>query len=205
MRDNATPGRVHAGVRAHGGRPGRGRAVHRGRNPAPVLVMEGVPEALLRQAQDHRREPPARVFDLRPPFMDLGSGQREPSRQLLPRRFGVLETMDPGNWMGDKGYVGNDMITPFKKPQGGELLDWQKEFNTGVNKIRWMIEQAISHFKNWKITSTDDAVIESGALARGGQMAAVRAWQAVPLPGAGPGGGGPAAGAERGGGRPADG
>jgi hypothetical protein len=23
----------------------------------------------------------------RPPFMDLGSGQREPSRQLLPRRF----------------------------------------------------------------------------------------------------------------------
>jgi hypothetical protein len=68
---------------------------------------------------------------------------------------GVLEPMDPGNWIGDKGYVGNDMITPFKKPQGGELLDWQKEFNTGVNKIRWMIEQVISHFKNWKIASTD--------------------------------------------------
>jgi hypothetical protein len=67
----------------------------------------------------------------------------------------VLETIDPGNWMGDKGYVGNDMITPFKKPQGGELLNWQKEFNTGVNKMRWMIEQVISHFKNWKIASTD--------------------------------------------------
>jgi hypothetical protein len=28
------------------------------------------------------------------------------------------------------------MITPFKKPAGGKLLDWQMEFNTEVNKIR---------------------------------------------------------------------
>ena len=48
---------------------------------------------------------------------------------------GVLITMDPGNWAGDKGYVGHGMITPFKKPAGGELLDWQKEFNTQVNKL----------------------------------------------------------------------
>lgn len=67
----------------------------------------------------------------------------------------VLLALNPENWMGDKGYVGNDMITPFKKPAGGELLDWQREFNSGVNKIRWMIEQVISHFKNWKIMSTD--------------------------------------------------
>ena len=39
------------------------------------------------------------------------------------------------------------MITPFRKPAGGELLDWQKEYNSEVNKIRWMIEQVISHFK----------------------------------------------------------
>ena len=39
-------------------------------------------------------------------------------------------------------------VTPFRKPAGGELLDWQEEFNTEVNKIRWMIEQVISHFKN---------------------------------------------------------
>jgi hypothetical protein len=26
------------------------------------------------------------------------------------------------------------MITPFKKPAGGELTDWQKEFNTGVTR-----------------------------------------------------------------------
>jgi hypothetical protein len=39
---------------------------------------------------------------------------------------GVLLSFDPRNWVGDKGYVGNNMITPFKKPEGGELLDWQK-------------------------------------------------------------------------------
>jgi len=38
--------------------------------------------------------------------------------------------------IGDKGYQGSDFITPFKKPQDGELLDWQKEFNVQVNKLR---------------------------------------------------------------------
>jgi len=32
--------------------------------------------------------------------------------------------------IGDKGYQGSGFITPFKKPRGGKLLDWQKEFNT---------------------------------------------------------------------------
>jgi DDE superfamily endonuclease len=27
-----------------------------------------------------------------------------------------LLTLDPGNWTGDKGYVGNDMITPIRNP-----------------------------------------------------------------------------------------
>ena len=35
--------------------------------------------------------------------------------------------------IGDKGYQSSEFITPFKKPQGGELLDWQKEFNAQVN------------------------------------------------------------------------
>ena len=63
--------------------------------------------------------------------------------------------MNPKNWVGDKGYIGNNMITPYRKPAGGELLDWQKEYNSQVNKIRWMIEQVISHFKNWTIMHTD--------------------------------------------------
>jgi DDE_Tnp_1-associated/DDE superfamily endonuclease len=42
----------------------------------------------------------------------------------------ALVLLDPGNWIGDKGYVGNGMLTPYKKPAGGELKEWQKECNS---------------------------------------------------------------------------
>jgi DDE superfamily endonuclease len=68
---------------------------------------------------------------------------------------GVLLTLTPGNWIGDKGYVGNDMLTPIKKPEFRELLDWEKEFNTQINRIRYVIEQVIANFKTWRILHTD--------------------------------------------------
>jgi hypothetical protein len=68
---------------------------------------------------------------------------------------GVLLTLDPANWVGDKGYVGNDMITPIKKPAHRDLLDWEKEFNKQINKIRYVIEQSIANFKTWRIVHTD--------------------------------------------------
>ena len=43
---------------------------------------------------------------------------------------GVLDTLKPANWMGDKGYIGKGMITPIRKPTCRDLLDWEKEFNT---------------------------------------------------------------------------
>ena len=36
------------------------------------------------------------------------------------------------DWLGDKGYIGHNTLTPFRKPEGGELLDWQKEFNKQI-------------------------------------------------------------------------
>jgi alkylated DNA repair dioxygenase AlkB len=71
------------------------------------------------------------------------------------RESEALLTFDPGNWIGDKGYVGNEMITLIKKPAHRELLDWEKEFNTQVNKIRYVIERAIANFKTWRIMHTD--------------------------------------------------
>jgi hypothetical protein len=68
---------------------------------------------------------------------------------------GVLLTTRPDNWIGDKGYVGNGMVTPIKKPKFRELLDWEKEFNTQINKIRYVIEQVIANFKTWRIMHTD--------------------------------------------------
>ncbi len=57
--------------------------------------------------------------------------------------------------IGDKGYQGSGFITPFKKPQGGKLLDWQKEFNAQVNRLRAPVERAIAHLKSWRILHTD--------------------------------------------------
>ena len=68
---------------------------------------------------------------------------------------GALLTLDPGNWIGDKGYIGNDMITPIRKPVCRNLLNWEKEFSTQVDKIRYVIEQVIANFKTWRIMHTD--------------------------------------------------
>ena len=59
------------------------------------------------------------------------------------------------DWLGDKGYIGHNTLTPFRKPEGGELLDLQKEFNKQINKIRYVIEQVIANFKTWRIMHTD--------------------------------------------------
>jgi len=84
---------------------------------------------------------------------DAVSGNRHDT--YCPSESGVLLTLDPGNWIGDKGYVGNDMITPIKKPACRDLLDWEKEFNNQVNKIRYVIEQVIANFKTWRVMHTD--------------------------------------------------
>ena len=33
--------------------------------------------------------------------------------------------------------------------------DWEKQFNTQINKIRYVIEQIIANFKTWRIMHTD--------------------------------------------------
>jgi hypothetical protein len=68
---------------------------------------------------------------------------------------GLSELLRADNTIGDKGYIGTGITTPFRKPAGGELIDWQKEFNTSINKIRYVIERAIAHFKTWRCMQTD--------------------------------------------------
>jgi hypothetical protein len=43
----------------------------------------------------------------------------------------------------DGGYRGIGMITPDRKPRGGELTDGQKAYNRSVNRIRTAVERAI--------------------------------------------------------------
>lgn len=84
---------------------------------------------------------------------DPVNGSRHDSYCL--EESGVMLALDSSDWAGDKGYIGNGMITPYRKPAGGQLLEWQKEFNTQVNKFRYVIEQVIANFKTWRIMHTD--------------------------------------------------
>ena len=47
------------------------------------------------------------------------------------------------------------MLTPIRKPAHRALLDWEKEFNKAVGKIRYRIEQAIANLKTWRILHVD--------------------------------------------------
>lgn len=67
----------------------------------------------------------------------------------------VLDDLDPADWVGDKGYVGRGIHTPIKKPAHRALLDWEKEFNKKINKLRTTIEHVIVHFKNKGVLHTD--------------------------------------------------
>jgi DDE superfamily endonuclease/Helix-turn-helix of DDE superfamily endonuclease len=71
------------------------------------------------------------------------------------RESDALPAATADNWVGDKGYVGNGMITPYKKHLCRDLADWEKNYNTQVNKIRYVIEQVIANFKTWRIMHTD--------------------------------------------------
>ena len=58
---------------------------------------------------------------------------------------GVLLSADPHNWLGDKGYIGNNMLTPFRKPEGSELLDWRtsaSELVTPMSSPRQLVSYA---------------------------------------------------------------
>jgi len=84
---------------------------------------------------------------------DAFEGNRHDTRCL--NESGVLVTLDPANWIGDKGYIGNDMLTPIRKPAHRGLLDWEKEFNQQINRIRSIIERVIADLKTWRILHTD--------------------------------------------------
>ena len=60
-----------------------------------------------------------------------------------------------GGGIGDKGYQGTGLITPRKKPKGGELSKRDKQCNAEISALRAPVEQVIAHFKSWRIFHTD--------------------------------------------------
>ena len=60
-----------------------------------------------------------------------------------------------GGGIADKGYQGRDMVTPRKRPPGGELSKEDKENNAVVSALRAPVERLVAHFKSWRIFHTD--------------------------------------------------
>lgn len=61
------------------------------------------------------------------------------------------------NKIGDLGYTGVDGIdiTPFRRPSGQELCDWQADFNKHLSRIRAAVERAVSSVKSWRMLSEE--------------------------------------------------
>lgn len=68
---------------------------------------------------------------------------------------GVLEFLDPDNTLADGGYRGKHLIAPIRKPNRGELLPEEKEYNRSISKIRSAVERGIANFKTWRCLHTD--------------------------------------------------
>jgi hypothetical protein len=77
---------------------------------------------------------------------DMGALKQTPAQRILAGAISVIA---------DKGYQGSDYLTPDKKPKGGELLDWQKKFNSRIASLRAPVERAVAHIKAWRILHTD--------------------------------------------------
>src|SRR3954470_4541736 len=54
---------------------------------------------------------------------------------------------------GDAGYQGTALLTPVKKPRGGELTARQKRGNARVSRRRVAVEHAIGKMKVWRIAA----------------------------------------------------
>ena len=71
------------------------------------------------------------------------------------RESTIPEKIDMESAVADKGYQGSGAVTPMKKAPGGELSDADKQYNTQVNRIRYVVERAIANVKNWRILHID--------------------------------------------------
>lgn len=56
--------------------------------------------------------------------------------------------------IGDLGYLGTSIITPRRRPRGGELSSNDRSGNRNISALRSAVERAIAHLKNWKIIAT---------------------------------------------------
>ncbi|MEU4770296.1 transposase family protein [Actinosynnema sp. NPDC023794] len=68
---------------------------------------------------------------------------------------GLDELLQHNEVAADPGYQGTPTIRPRRKRPGHKThTPEDKTWNTSVSRIRWAVEHAIAHLKDWKILAT---------------------------------------------------
>jgi hypothetical protein len=95
-----------------------------------------------------------RVIDTGEPCPGSRHDSRAFTESGIADRFTGHHAPGGPGMIGDKGYQGTGLYTPYKKPPGRPLTDTRRACNTALNRIRAAVERAIAHLKNWKILKT---------------------------------------------------
>ncbi|SDJ79145.1 DDE superfamily endonuclease [Actinopolyspora mzabensis] len=70
------------------------------------------------------------------------------------RHSSLHETLNHANTIGDLGYLGSAVTQPTKTPKNGKLDHDREKTNTTIAFLRYPIERAIAHLKNWNILAS---------------------------------------------------
>src|ERR1700722_3242097 len=92
--------------------------------------------------------------DGRPAWISAPADGRHHDMHIL-KESGLLAKAAGSVFCGDRGFIGAGMITPVRKPRYAEMRPEEKAYNKSIEKIRWVVEQAIANFKTWRIIHTD--------------------------------------------------
>lgn len=99
------------------------------------------------------------VTDERGEILDIDAGHRGPKADItLYEESGVHEQYPNADKVGDKAYhrqAHPELITPQKKPKGGELTPEQKEHNRRIAQLRIYVEHGIRRIKAFRILRQD--------------------------------------------------
>ena len=136
----------------------RGRVVLVDGTLAPCYVLRGHRELWNKKHKTTGLQraidiPSRRDRSLGLPLTLLPGRRMTPGHSRRPRAADILK--EAGGGFGDKGYQGTGLVTPKKKPIGGELSLSDKEYDSQVSSFRAPVERLVGHFKNWKILHTD--------------------------------------------------
>lgn len=64
---------------------------------------------------------------------------------------GLAELVDDTSGIGDKGYIGTNLITPKRKPPKATLSDHDKDFNKSVNTLRAVVSERSRVHQVWRV------------------------------------------------------